>query len=101
MSEIFESIADFSKRVNLPERLIRSLVKQGQLPHMKLGKCHAKVHIEAGLEFLKLYSQQNANEIATSMPVPINISNIPMPKSKKHKGRLPDKVRLGLIEKAR
>jgi hypothetical protein len=86
MDEVFESIANFSKRVSLPERLIRALVKQGQLPHVMLGACHAKVHIKAGLEFLKTFSNQNANQIAMSMPVPINIAAIPpMVKNKNKK----------------
>lgn len=93
----FESIAAFSKRVNLPERLVRSLVRQGQLPHVKTGKCHVRIHVEAGMEAIKQYSEQTAEEIAATMPVPMRIistQRTKIPTERKYRGRPPDKVRL-------
>lgn len=95
---IMETISVFAKRVNLPERLIRTMVKQGQLPHLKLiGKCHVRIHVEAALEALKQYSLQSAEEIAAVLPVPMRLYHQP-PKAaseRKYKGRPPDAVRLG------
>lgn len=91
----FETIADFSKRTNLPRRLIDALIKQGVLPHINSGR-HAHIHIEGAQEALKMYSAQSAEEIAATMPVPIRLMTV---KSKtnterKYKGRPPDKIRL-------
>ena len=95
---IFETPANFAKRTDLPEQLIRSMVKQGQLPHMKTGKCHVRIHVEASLEAIKQYSQQSATEIAASMPVPIKIikSAVKPATDRKYKGRPPDSVRLAM-----
>ena len=98
---IFETPAKFAKRTNLPERLIRALVRQGQLPHIKTGNCHVKIHIEGALEAVKQYSQQSAEAIAANLPVPIRIiKQHPKPVTeRKYKGRPPDAVRLGKIAK--
>ena len=95
---IFETPAKFAKRVELPEHLIRSMVKQGQLPYMNTGKCHVRIHVESALTALKQYAQQSATEIAASMPVPIKIikSVVKPVIDRKYKGRPPDSVRLAM-----
>ena len=91
MDIVFETIREFSQRVNLPEQLIRCLVKQGKLPHIKPKSCWVKIHVQSALLALDTTSATTAEELAAKMPVPIKI----MPKrEKKHHGRLPDKVRL-------
>jgi len=91
MDVIFETIREFSQRVNLPEQLIRCLVKQGKLPHIKPKSCWVKIHVQSALVALDALSATTAEELVLKMPVPIKI----MPKrEKKHQGRLPDKVRL-------
>lgn len=95
MPDIFEPPLAFSRRTGLPERLIRLMVRQGQLPHVRTGKCHVLIHVEAALDALRTRAQQTAEEIAAALPVPIRIS--PKPQSelpRKHKGRPPDAVRL-------
>lgn len=93
----FETIAVFSKRVNLPDAVIRQMVKQGQIPHMKISKNSVRVHIGGGLEAVKKYAELTAMEVAATMPVPIHIvCPPPVPRSeRKYKGRPPDAVRLG------
>lgn len=95
---IMETISDFAKRVNLPEKLIRRMVRQGQIPHLKtIGNCHVRIHVEAALEALKQYSLQSAEEIAAALPVPMRLYQ-QAPKAvseRKYKGRPPDAVRLG------
>lgn len=95
---IMETIRDFAKRVNLPEKLIRLMVRQGQLPHVKTnGNCHVRIHVEAALEAIKQYSIQTAEAIAATLPIPMRLYRMP-PKSadeRKYKGRPPDAVRLG------
>ncbi len=100
----FESIPNFAKRVNLPERLLRVMVRQGQISHIKPGKSHAMVHVEAALEDLKKFSQQTAEEIAEMLPVPFKALH-PKPRkkaeykpAKKPRGRLPDSIRLAKKE---
>ena len=91
MDVTFETIKEFSNRVNLPEQLIRCLVKQGKLPHIKPKSCWVKIHVKSALLALDTMSATTAEELAAKMPVPIKI----MPKrEKKHQGRLPDKIRL-------
>ncbi len=102
-SPTFESILAFSKRVSLPERLIRAMVKQGQLPHVKSGT-RVKIHIEAALEAIKKHSEKTAIEIAETMPVPLYTLKMPelqmQPRSdRKYRGRPPDAVRLGKLAK--
>lgn len=94
MEQTFEPIAAFAKRVGVPERVIRALAKQGRLPLIKTGKCHARIHVEAALEAIKQFSQQTAADIALTMPVSIPIIT-PMPRSsneRKYRGRVPNKV---------
>lgn len=93
----FETIAAFSKRVNLPDGVVRRMVKQGELPHVTTGKTHVKIHIEAALEAIRYYAERKASELQTNMPIPVNLANIPqlVPRSeRKYKGRPPDAVRL-------
>ena len=49
MDVIFETIREFSQRVNLPEQLIRCLVKQGKLPHIKPKSCWVKINVKSAL----------------------------------------------------
>lgn len=91
MDVVFETIKEFAIRVNLPEQLIRCLVKQGKLPHIKPKSCWVKINVKSALLALDVMSATTAEELAEKMPVPIKI----MPKrEKKHQGRLPDKIRL-------
>lgn len=97
MDPAFESISSFAKRINLPDGLVRAMVKQGRIPHIKTGKTHVRIHIEAALEAVKHHAEQNAGEIAMTMPLPINVPvPVPVPRAeRKYKGRPPDAVRLG------
>ncbi len=98
MESVFETIAAFAKRVNLPDSVIRRMVKRGELPHITTGKTHVKVHIEAAMEAIRQYAERKASELQSNMPTPVNLANIPqlVPRSeRKHKGRPPDTVRLG------
>ncbi len=97
MDKPFESIASFAKRVNLPTALIRALVKQGQIPYVPTGKSHKRIHTEAGMEAVKKYAEQSAQEIAATMPVPMRTTYPrPIPRSeRKRQGRPTDAARLG------
>lgn len=99
MSEAFETIAVFAKRVGLPEKLIRAMVRQGQLSHVKTGPCHARICVAAALDELRKFAEQTAEQIAMRMPVPVYLAKSDTTGSKKRRGRPPDKVRLA--QKAR
>lgn len=96
---LFETINQFAERTGLPIKLIRIMVRQGQLPHIKTGKAHVRIHIDSALDALRQKAEKTAEEIAATLPVPISLRP---PKSqqegqhcKKYKGRPPDSVRLG------
>ncbi|MBP1763501.1 MAG: hypothetical protein H6Q65_559 [Firmicutes bacterium] len=94
---IFETVKVFSERVGLPEDLLRKMIRQGQIPHVRTGARHVRVHVEAGLEALKKYAEQSAEEIAARLPVPMKIVKSKQeadPARKKKGGRPPDSVRL-------
>lgn len=96
MTPIMETVSDFAKRTNLPEKVIRAMVKQGQLPLLKTaGNCHVRIHVDAALEVLKQIAIHSAAEIAATMPVPIRTNRFIKTASneRKYKGRPPDKVR--------
>lgn len=86
---VCESISKFAARVGLPERLIRAMVKQGLLPHVKTGKCHVRIHVEAATETIKQYSQYTAECIAKTLPVPITLMQERPVVGQKHQGRPP------------
>lgn len=87
----FETVREFAKRVNLPEQLIRCMVYQGQLPHVRPKKSWVKINVPMAIHALNLLSLKTAEDLAAQMPVPIKL----MPqREKRHKGRLPDKIRL-------
>jgi hypothetical protein len=96
----FETVESFAKRTGLPVNLIRGMVRQGQLAHIKTGRCHVRICIDVALEQLRQHATQNAEEIALSMPVPVRLTTIARPREKekpdarKYKGRPPDSVRL-------
>lgn len=92
--DIFEPPKSFARRVGLPERLVRVMVRQGQLPHVKTGKCHVLIHVEAAMDALRNRAEQTAEEIAATLPVPIRFAAPRPQKQKKHPGRPPDSVRL-------
>lgn len=101
MSEIMETVSSFSKRTGLPVKIIRLMARQGQIPHIKTGKSHIRIHIEGGLEAIKQHSQITAAEIAATMPVPIHMlapipafTAKPSSVARKYRGRPPDSVRL-------
>ncbi len=94
MDQTFESIAVFAKRVGLPDRVIRSLAKQGKLPLIKTGRSHTRIHVEAALEAIRHVAEQTASDIALTMPVAIPII-APVPRrdtERKYRGRIPDKM---------
>lgn len=98
MEVLFESVPKFSKRIGLPETLVRCLVKQGKLPHVR-GNKHVQINIPASLDALKALSAATAEEIAATMPVPMTIRPASGKRSKpennrKYRGRVPDAIRL-------
>ena len=95
ISTVFESPNAFARRTGLSDKIIRQYVRQGRLPHIKTGKNHVRIHVEAGLDALRRIAEETAAEKVTIMPaLPFNL-NIPYrpsekPKSeKKYKGRPP------------
>lgn len=86
---IIESIPAFAKRTGMPEKLVRSYTKQGLLPHLKGGKCHLLIHVDLALEALTKLAEQNAEERQSHIPM-----SAVLYQKKKHKGRLPDSIRL-------
>lgn len=96
---LFETIDDFSERVNLPPSLIRGYVNQGIIPHLRIGKRKVKICVPEALNFLRAYAGKTANEIAMQMPVPIITRKNPIvtlpefERKTKYKGRIPDKVK--------
>lgn len=95
MSDIFEPPLAFARRTGLPERLVRAMVRQGQLPHLPTGKSHVLIHVEAAMTALATRATQKAEEIAATLPVPVQLMPRPQ-QQKKHQGRLPDKIRLAM-----
>ena len=95
-----ETISSFSKRTGLPDRLIRLMVRQGKLPYIKTGKSHVRIHVDSALEAIKQYSQNSADEIAATLPVPLyqsyrtSVKKSAVTVERKYKGRPPDSVRL-------
>ena len=91
METEFEVPAKFAKRVGLPERLIRNMVRQGQIPHIPTGKRGVRISIRDGIEALRQFAGLHVADIAARMPVPIQIQP---PLKKKACGRKPDSIRL-------
>lgn len=98
----FETIADFSKRINLPDNMVRGMVKQGLLPCLPSGKRNYYICVVEAIKVLREQACKTAKEIGMTMPVPIKTLSdeaIVLPAFKRtsnKKGRIPDKVKARL-----
>jgi len=90
----FESPPVFAKRVNLPEDTIRLLAKEGKLPHIKPGKSHIQICVEAAGVALQKMAEETATYQADRMPVYTSRPRIAKEKNKNRSGRRPDSIRL-------
>lgn len=97
--ESFKSINEFSKIVGVPAQTIRRMVKEGKLPTLPRGEKHVLIPLNAGAERLVDMAKTAMNEkyeaVIASSPV-LHLVQPSIAKSKpKHKGRMPDSIRLG------
>lgn len=106
----FETIADFSKRINLPDNMVRGMVKQGLLPCLPSGKRNYYICVVEAIKVLREQACKTAKEIGMTMPVPIKtLSPVPIKtlsdeaivlpafkRTSNKKGRIPDKVKARL-----
>jgi hypothetical protein len=90
---IFETPAKFAKRSGLSLKFIIAGIKQGIIPHIKIGKSHVMVEVLAATESLRVQAINTAAQITERMPLFRNI-NLPEKEKKKFGGRLPDAIRL-------
>lgn len=91
---IFETPAKFAKRSGLSLKFIIAGIKQGIIPHIKIGKSHVMVEVLAATESLRVQAINTAAQITERMPLFRNLKREPEKEKKKFGGRLPDAIRL-------
>jgi len=69
----FETVPEFAERAGLPERVIRMMARQGQLPILDPKAYRPKIEVEGAIEVLKKSAGKTAEEILLGLPAPIKI----------------------------